>query len=135
MKQELDEKLTMDFPILYQDRNEDMTKTCMCWGFPGDGWYLLIRELSEKIENYNRKNKNNPVIAVQVKEKFGGLRFYVGSAPSWIHDLISEAEEKSYTICEFCGEKGKLRSDLGWIITLCDACYIERKKGLEKYRK
>ena len=122
MQKELDRKLVEDFPILYQQRNWDMKATAMCWGFPGDGWEPLIRELSEKIEAYNKKNQKAPVYAVQVKEKFGGLRFYVTSAPKWIWNLISEAEEKSYHICEWCGKPGKQRST-GWILTLCDACY------------
>jgi len=50
MKQELDEQLVKDFPLLYKQRGLPMNQTCMCWGFPGDGWEPLIRELSEKLE-------------------------------------------------------------------------------------
>lgn len=128
MTPELDKQLVEDFPILYQDRYKDMQKTAMCWGFPGDGWEPLIRDLSEQIETYNRDNPNNLVIALQVKEKFGGLRFYVSGAPDWIHDAIDEAENKSETICELCGKPGKTRSDLGWILTLCDGCHEEMLK-------
>ena len=69
MTPELDKKLVEDFPILYQQRHSDMSKTAMCWGFEyGDGWEPLIRKLSEKIETYNKENPGSPVIAVQVKE-------------------------------------------------------------------
>ena len=50
MDKSLDQKLVEDFPLLYSDRYADMRSTCMCWGFPGTGWYQLIRELSEKLE-------------------------------------------------------------------------------------
>ncbi len=39
MKEELDKKLVEAFPLLYGDRNAPMQTTCMCWGFPGDGWF------------------------------------------------------------------------------------------------
>ena len=50
MKEELDQALVRDFPLLYRDRYGSMQGTCMCWGFPGDGWEPLIRELSSKLE-------------------------------------------------------------------------------------
>jgi hypothetical protein len=50
VRQELDEALVRDFPLLYRDRHGDMRSTCMVWGFPGDGWEPLIRRLSERLE-------------------------------------------------------------------------------------
>ena len=41
----------------------------------------------------------------QVKEKFGGLRFYISAAPQEVHNMIHKAEAESYTICEHCGKK------------------------------
>lgn len=64
--------------------------------------------------------------ALQVKTKYGGLRFYMTHGTDEIFELIDEAEDKSYEICELCGEKGKPR-DIGWIWTLCDKCH--KKKG------
>lgn len=64
----------------------------------------------------------------QVKEKFGGLRFYVGSASNEVDKLIEEAEDESYKICSECGKEGELRPKLGWVLTLCDTCYDENLK-------
>lgn len=50
MKQELDEKLCATFPLLYHDRFASMQQSAMCWGFPGDGWFDLLWELSSKLE-------------------------------------------------------------------------------------
>jgi hypothetical protein len=58
-------------------------------------------------------------VAVQVKEKFGGLRFYVHAATDKHYQYISFAESMSYRTCEECGAPGKTYTD-GWHTTLCD---------------
>jgi hypothetical protein len=58
-------------------------------------------------------------VAVQVKEKFGGLRFYVQAATDAHYKYISFAESMSYRTCESCGAPGKTYTD-GWHTTLCD---------------
>ena len=58
-------------------------------------------------------------VAVQVKEKFGGLRFYVQAATDKHYQYISFAESMSYRTCEECGSPGKTYTD-GWHTTLCD---------------
>jgi len=85
----------------------------------GTGWKQLIENL------YDAKPKSTHVM--QVKEKWGGLRFYVSFCPEWYSDLIDYYEYKSYQLCEVCGEKGTLRNDLGWVLTLCDKHYEEVK--------
>lgn len=65
--------------------------------------------------------------AVQVKEKFGTLSFYMSSGNDEIWNLIREAERKSAKTCEECGKPGKLRGG-GWIKTLCDECAKEAGK-------
>ena len=121
MKEELDRKLVEDFPILYKDRRKSMTETAMCWGFEcGDGWEPLIRELSKKIEEYNNTSYDLPTVAIQVKEKFGSLRFYINYGPRWIHDLLDEYEDKSEETCETCGRPGQLCERGTWVKTLCE---------------
>ena len=78
----------------------------------GDGWKDLIETC------FNTCVKHNVHVS-QVKEKFGGLRFYVGGAPQEVHDIIDECERLSYKTCELCGKPGKPR-ECGWIKTLCD---------------
>jgi len=58
-------------------------------------------------------------VASQVKEKFGGLRFYVNGATDKHWNYISVAENFSYRTCEECGSPGKTYTD-GWHRTLCD---------------
>jgi len=117
MNEKLDEALARDFPKLYADRFGNIRTSCMPWGFEcRSGWEPLIRRLSEKLEGHT--------VAVQVKEKFGGLRFYVTTATDEIYNIIDAAEAESFTICEKCGKPGAVR-DGGWIETLCENCFKE----------
>lgn len=60
-------------------------------------WFNLVWVLCEKIEKElqgNPKAEKN-FLVLQVKEKFGGLRFYVRDGTKTIIKLIREAEAKS----------------------------------------
>lgn len=83
----------------------------------GVGWTSLIEPLFELCAKEG-------VEVVQVKEKFGGLRFYVSNASEELYKAIDKAETESFHICEHCGAPGKLGGK-GWIKTLCEPC---RKK-------
>lgn len=76
MKKELELKLVELYPEIFRDYGGDMRYTCMAWGMTcGDGWYSLLDSLCQTIELIT-KGKDAQVIADQVKEKFGALRFY-----------------------------------------------------------
>lgn len=127
MRRALDEQLCREHPALYGDRHADMRGTCMCWGFPGDGWFELLRGLSQQLDKLIQcepEESREHYRAMQVKEKFGGLRFYMVSSTDAMEDLIEEAESQSYKTCEECGQPGKLRKG-GWYVTLCDTCKME----------
>lgn len=121
MREDLDQALVKDFPNLYRDRNGNMRTTAMCWGFPNDGWEPLLREASAKIEAlilaYPEDQRPN-FRALQVKEKFGTLRFYI-RGDSQMQAIANEAERKSSSVCEECGAPGVLREG-SWIRTTCD---------------
>lgn len=90
---------------------------------------------------YNRKQKRNPqveeyeefsetgfreviekvdhVYVRQIKEKFGGLRFYTNGGDQYVSGLIGMAESWAAQTCERCGETGTRRLG-GWVRTLCD---------------
>lgn len=109
-----------------------LQESLMKFGFEcHDGWFELIKRLCEDIEiELNKKeniNLKKSFEVVQVKEKFGGLRFYTGPTKDKIFKLIDKAEEESYHICEECGKKGVLRNVNNWYLTLCLKHYKERK--------
>ncbi len=138
MKPELDQKLCEEFPNLYQDRYTNPQTSCMAFGFPGDGWFNLLYDLSVKLEELilqypedlpegTTGSIRSDFKASQVKEKFGGLRYYMSHSTAEMEALIDEAEAIAAVTCERCGAEGKARSG-GWIQTLCDTCYSERHK-------
>lgn len=95
------------------------------WGHPerdvGKGWRPLVLRLIEDLFEMGWDGH-----LCQVKEKFGGLRFYIGAGSDGINDRIQEAEAESIRTCEGCGQPGKLRGE-GWIKCLCDECAKETK--------
>ena len=80
----------------------------------GPGWSKLLDEV------YDRLEKFPDAYISQIKEKkWGQLRIYVYGVDEDTLEFIDEIEERSGTICEVCGEPGKLR-DGGWIVCRCD---------------
>jgi hypothetical protein len=143
MREELDRRLVEKYPLIFKDRYAPMTETAMCWGFDhGDGWYQIIDSLCGQIQNHidwshkshqwdlkwNEEHPDNPrevrdpipqVVATQIKEKFGGLRFYYDGGDDVIDGMVRMAESWAANTCEECGHPGTMRHG-GWIRTLCD---------------
>jgi len=71
---------------------------------------------------YIKSNRYPQIVAVQVKEKFGGLRFYVKNASKRQYAVISFVESLSYYTCEKCGSMKDIGRTDGWITTLCKNC-------------
>ena len=103
----------------------------------------LIIRYQEHIEDW--KKKIIPQLeAVQVKEKYGGLRFYLSGYPiqpeidAKVTAYINFAESISYVTCEHCGAPGKQQGG-HWIFTLCDDCAVkqeeDRAKRIQEYRQ
>lgn len=125
------------FPELFKHNPEVST---------GKGWQHIIFELCNNIQSYiNRSNDlremlitHNPynrkipeyisqVTIDQIKQKFGGLRFYYSGGDDRIDGMVSIAESWALTTCELCGNLGKIRTG-GWVLTLCDFHYNESEK-------
>ena len=89
------------------------------------GWYPLIKNLINELINLGWDKQ-----VTQVKEKFGGLRFYINGGSDEIYNKITEAEKLSHETCELCGEKGELRTKIRWFTTLCDEHYEQKHTPL-----
>ncbi|MNP40016.1 hypothetical protein D3C76_1336220 [compost metagenome] len=60
------------------------------------------------------------MVASQIKEKFGTLRFYYrGEGDDFVEGLIDLAEELSGNICEICGSVGLTYERNNWLSTRC----------------
>ena len=136
MRDDLDRQLCEKYPLIFADRNKSMLETCMCWGFEhGDGWYQIIDSLCGNIQNHvdwqTKQGKTVPqVVATQVKEKFGTLRFYYNGGDDVIDGMVRMAESWSAVACEECGAPGTQNSR-GWIKTLCETHRKEREDRYE----
>lgn len=82
---------------------------------------------SDKASFIKREERNVPelieqVVATQIKEKFGTLRFYYQGGDEYIRGLEAMAESMTARICEECGSPGKSRSTKKqrWLLVLCD---------------
>src|SRR2546422_9791583 len=115
-------RLLTAFPHLYRGRHLPLTENLMSWGFQcGDGWFALLYQVSQQLTDYASSHPAvHEVIAVQVKEKFGTLRFYVRGADAHIQALIDAVEVQSAQLCELDGTPGRLRVRQGHYQTLCD---------------
>ena len=126
-------------PDIY-DKEIEPINDLMVFGMQCDnGWYDLLDDLFSKIQVYLNKHLElkRSFKVDEVKEKYGTLRVYYSGGDTYIDDLISKAENKSETICEVCGAKGKLcttaydieflngsfykvpSDDRGWFKVLC----------------
>lgn len=92
-----------------------------------DGWLELLVHLSSRLEAaiaVEPTEDQGALAACQVKEKFGGLRFYTYAAPTPLMEvLIDAAETASFNTCEACGQPGSPRTVRSWVQTLCAPCY------------
>ena len=110
----------------------------------GDGWRPLIEFL------YDEVDKHDCISVAQVKEKFGGLRFYLnhdyeclGEADLGCPHLkamegsVRVIEALSGYMCEQCGDRStktplKEGERRGWIHTECDDCRHARLEARER---
>jgi ribosomal protein L37AE/L43A len=98
----------------------------------GLGWYGIIKDIVEIIkeedDRLNLENNTNHVTKVSdIKEKWGGLRFYcAGGASKKAWDAIEKGERDSYHTCEECGSKEDVGEyDDGWISVKCKPCAVD----------
>ena len=80
------------------------------WENWADVWGKEPRTIPDPIEQ---------VVATQVKEKFGTLRFYYCGGDNYIRGLVDMAENMSGVMCEVCGSPGWRRRG-SWFRTLCE---------------
>lgn len=131
MRKELEEKIARRWPSWF-DMNGDIRHTLMPFGFQcGGGWFDLLWRLCERLEplvaEFERKTGERFEV-IEVKQKFGGLRFYTSHwpnlgrtpAPEAIHKCIEDARAESCDTCELCGQPGRMRDLGGWFAARCD---------------
>ena len=131
------DKLIQEFPAVFQ--NVDNSSE---YSLPS-GWYNIFYNLCEEltpilVEERSKiaEDPEQPLFSVlQIKEKFGGLRFYYmmntenRELYNKIQRLIDIAEDKSYDTCQITGKPGTLCKK-GWhFMTLSEE--VRNAQGFE----
>ena len=99
------------------------------------GWWPIIESLCANIQSHtdwwNKNRETRPVVeqvvVEQIKEKFGGLRFYYSGGDDTVAGMVRMAESWASVTCEDCGVPGVSRNG-GWIKTLCERHEAERQE-------
>jgi hypothetical protein len=111
----------------------------------GEGWKTIIIDTHSKLKYIDPNYK-----IAQIKEKFGGLRYYYDhSFESYddirreiMDDIVRAAEDEASRTCELCGankssDKVEIRVHKYWYFGYCQACadkhIAEREKRYERY--
>jgi hypothetical protein len=131
MNKELTQKIKDIAPWMFTyPGSDDIRQSLMPFGFEiGDGWYKLMYDL---VEGLAKIDTEKSIKVFQIKEKFGGLRFYYNGGPGReADDLVDIAEDRSFHTCEECGEPGKEVNPTGWIYVRCEKCVEEMRKSRE----
>lgn len=122
MRQKLEERIVKRWPMWF-DVHGDLSHTLMPNGFlHGDGWFDILCQLCQKLEPLVAElemETGRRFEVLQIKEKFGSLRFYVNHSTDAMREWIAAAELESCRICEVCGRPGRLRQSR-WLQTRCD---------------
>ena len=90
----------------------------------GKGWRQLVVSLDATLRSIDPDYQ-----VLQIKEKFGGLRFYFRHSESLSQKLIDNmnkcvdvVEWMSENTCEWCGAPGEKRTVNHWVKTVCESC-------------
>lgn len=120
MSPENAQKLIDIYPEIFE--NIPSNRPLHLFGYEcGDGWYELLKDLITEIKKLSEKENFIPKV-VQVKEKYGALRFMLESYTDALSDLIYDAEGRSESVCENCGNAGKITNIGGWYQCRCQEC-------------
>ena len=95
-----------------------------------DGWRIafgdqMVEELNQELV---RGGFVNDYRITQIKEKFGGLRWYDNGNTEEGYNIIHKYESLSRKTCICCGKPAKYIT-LGWICPFCEDCIEDVEDG------
>ena len=125
MDQVLSDRLIAAFPHLYRSwQDRDMRQV---WRTRqdfecGDGWFEVLWQLSAHLDTLIAKlpvSDQDAYAPTNIKEKFGGLRFYMTKRTPEMDHAIRRTEGQSIRTCEQCGKPGMQLKENHLILTRC----------------
>lgn len=141
LRQLTDEQLIERFPFIknrdrFSGEETEGIELCRNWG-----WYnlelLVCEHIKRSYDKWTEETKNQFMI-LDIKEKYGTLRFYTTFTDDEIHRAINDATNLSFCMCYQCGkiekdESGKnaityKKRVYGGEIALCKECAEKARK-------
>jgi len=101
------------------------------------GWEDLILCMAEDIKPLLKEsNQLFDFFAIEVKEKFGGLRFYHNcKCPEEVDEIINDYSILSENVCVRCGKPDVLIVPTGWVLPWCRDCYKDKELWDKLYKE
>lgn len=125
------QELVNKYPKIFQDYEGNPEK--VNWSGVPKGWLPIIDKLCGAMQTYIEYHvrytkdgtiRPEQVTCMQMKEKFGGLRFYTNGHDDIVEGMITLAEHMCQNTCQDCGSEQDLGVTSGWISVLCRNCVI-----------
>jgi len=117
MSPDKEAKLLKKYPKMLKGMTMVVEESCLAFGIEcGDGWYKLIDGALSDIKAIDPDTQ-----IAQIKQKYGTLNMYLGSASDEAFDIADVAEVASHYVCEICGEPGRLNRG-PWFLVRCESC-------------
>ena len=119
-----EKKMTEKYPAMFSQPYGDFAV--------GKGWWPILESLCANIQSHidwkARQGQFIPQVVVeQIKEKFGGLRFYYNGGDATVAGMVRMTEEWANLSCEECGDRATKKTT-GWIKNLCETHFNEREE-------
>lgn len=98
------------------------------------GWRIAFGDdLLEELDTILRKYEcRDSYYIIQIKEKYGGLRWYDDGICSESYEdygkCMDKYEQLSYNTCIACGKPAEYTTR-GWVVPICGDCAQEKYKG------
>jgi hypothetical protein len=147
MNKHLEKHFLKTYPKIFRDMYGDPKETAMAWGITcDDGWFAILDALCYQIQTYIDEDEHRKsggwqptavrqVVARQVKEKLGGLRFYYEGGDDRIAGMVAVAMAMSHYTCELCGKANfEVGTTKGVIKHLCTGCAKKHKQRIFFYK-
>ena len=139
-KREVNRQLVERFPFLRvgdTDQSDENEYQRTWLDYMPKGWkkafgIQFCKELSEAIKKYDPSALETYQV-LEVKEKYGELRWYDTCAGKEKEDVITKYEHISRHTCIFCGKINVPIFDDGWVCPYCIDCFKDfRSQYLER---
>ena len=102
-------ELPEEFPLTFRNAYVD---------YVDEGWLQIMREGCALIEAILKEDPTIPFQIMDIKEKFGTLRFYYIGGNEQIDEIADRMMELTSSACQRCGKPGTLYTR-GWMYVAC----------------